>query len=263
LQYFTSLTLGQLHAKSVLLTPEELDKIEQNWTGMTRFSRPHSVTRTKFYTVITIISYMNAWWEQVCELSIIAVAQDAFDSLVSASGLKQGKGKAREPVGTDVDGSLLVATLFHLKSGSIRHNLLAAIKRIALYISNVVGRRDVDLSVDDATTWELVRYVYTSFKRGRLEPAEPFLRVSKKMETQSINSSDEGPFNLSESLVVSSSGAVLIYGGAHHHGVKRDEHSNLCVYLVSESLEAPDGDTLGTIIKETFQDYDVSYNSQQ
>jgi hypothetical protein len=115
------------------------------------------------------------------------VAQDAFDSLVAGSGLKQGKGKEQAPIVPNIDRSLVVAAVSHLKSGSVRHNLLAAIKRIALYISNTVGRGDRYFFVDDATTWKLVLYVYASFKRGRLEPTEPFLRVSKKMETQSIN----------------------------------------------------------------------------
>jgi hypothetical protein len=39
-QYFPPLILGQLHGKSVLLTSEQLDRIEQNWTGTIRFSKP-------------------------------------------------------------------------------------------------------------------------------------------------------------------------------------------------------------------------------
>ena len=261
---FSRQILGQLQGKSLLLEPEHLAAIENQWTGATRISSRFSLTQSEFYSVITFTSYMTISWEQVRELCIIAVAKDAFDALVVGSKLQQGRGNTRPPKTLDIDKNLVVAAISHLKHGSVGHNLLATISRIALRVNSLgfLGMKNSCFCADDAITWELVHYVYKSFKKGRLEPTEPFLRSSKRMDNQHFDSSDEGPFPLAEDLSVSASMAVLIHGGGHAHDINRKQQSSLCIYFVSESLDAPNNDDLAAIIKETFQDRDVYHTTR-
>ena len=262
--YFSRQILGQLKDKSILLEPKHLAAIENQWTGVTGIPSRFSLTQSEFYSVITFNTYMTVSWQQVRDLCIIAVAKDAFDTLVVASGLRRGRGNTRSPLTFDLNKDSAVAAISHLKSSSVRHNLLAAISRVALRIDNLgsEGRKSSYLCTDDAITWELVHYVYKSFQKGRLEPKEPFLRSSKRMDNPSIDSSDEGPFRFAKNLSVSSAMAVLIHGKGHSHDVNKKQQSSLCVYFFNESLEAPNKHNLAAAIKETFEDHDVYHTTR-
>jgi hypothetical protein len=261
-QHFSRQIIAQLQDKSLMLMPEQLGAIEELWTGNNRTSIPFNIGQTSFYTVITVTSYMTVRWEQLRELAVIAVAEDAFDVLLTGSGLKPGWGKAKKPTVRNVDKDLVVSTVAGLRDGSMRHNLLAAITRISLYVECQLFNPEVmRLSTDDGVTWELVNHAYKLFKRGRLEPTEPFLRISTRIDTQTPSDSCKGPFYFEEELEVSSSNAVLVHGGAHSHEGKKVQSSH-CVYLVGESLEVPDQDTLATIIKDTFEDFDVYHTTR-
>lgn len=262
--YFSRQVLGQLRGKPLLLESKHLAAIENQWTGATRISSHYNLTQSEFYSVITFVSYMTVAWEQVRELCIIAVAKDAFDALVVGSNLQQGRGNTRPPETQDIDNKLVFAAISQLKHGFVRHNLLAAISRVALRFDSLSFSefKNPILSVDDATTWELVHYIYKAFKKGRLEPTEPFLRFSKRTDSQRLDSSDEVAFNFDEDLSVSASMAVLIHGGGHAYDLKKTQQSSLCVYLVGESQEAPNKVDLAAIIKETFENCDVYHTTR-
>lgn len=262
-KHFSRRVVGQIQSKSLMLMPEQLDRIEKDWTGHDRTSIPFNLGQTSFYTVITITSYMTVRWEQVRELAVIALAEDAFDILITESGLKPGWGKAKRPIVHDLDRDQVIFAVSNLKSGSIRHNLLAAIRRIAFYFKRPPFHlQSLQLYEDDGITWELVNYAYKLFKRGRLEPTEPFLRISTQMDIQSINNSYDGPFDHWENLEVSPSSAVLLHGAGHFHDVGKKMQSSICVYLVGEHLGIPSQDNLATIIKGTFEDFDVYHTTR-
>jgi hypothetical protein len=139
-----------------------LDVIERRRTGCERIARPFSIAQSNFYTVITISCYITNYWE-IRELSVIAVAEDAFSALVAGSDLKLGRDKASAPFARHVDGGIVESVAFHLKDGSMCHNLLAAISRTALYVDRVDSHGHPVLLEDEAVCWELVNYVYRSF----------------------------------------------------------------------------------------------------
>lgn len=265
--------LSQISSRSLLLLPEQLNKIEQSWTGNTLTSRLSSVTQTEFYTVVTITSYITEEWEQVRDLSVIAVAKDSFELLVAAAHVKRGLGIARDPVPYHVNKDRVVATISQLKDGSVRHNLLAAICRTSLRIQgyDLTESGDVRLYADDTFTWVLVQQVYRSLKLGILEPVQPFLRISSQLENQEIRTDCEGPFHFPKGLMVSSSEAVLIHGdcdskeagqGQRRSLQTRGQRSSLCIYLVCQLLEPPNEGTLATILQDTFENFDVYHTTR-
>ena len=214
--------------------------------------------------MITFINYINASWEQVREICIIAVAEDAFDALVAASDLKPGRRNTRPPETLDIDRDRVMDVVLSLKYGSVGNNLLAAICRVAVRIESLgfVERRDSLFCGGDAITWQIVHYVYKEFKRGRVEPIVPFLRVSRRTDTQSCSDPSQGRHFLNSQLSISASKAVLVYGEAHTDERNRKEQSILCVYFACESLDAPNRENLAAVIKETFENRDVYHTTR-
>jgi hypothetical protein len=177
LQTFTRQILAQAHLRNTPLT-----------------AKPISITNSPFFTLLNFTYYFNAWWEQVRKLSIVAVAEDAFELLVAASGLKVGKGKARVPSMSHINNKQVMSMISDLKGCSAHQNLLAAITRVSVCIADFppgypLGNWDNPSlqKCDDGNVWELVEHAYMFFKKGCLEPNEPFLRVSRNKYIQTID----------------------------------------------------------------------------
>ena len=256
LERFSREILGQLKDKSILLESEHLAAIESQWTGATPTASRFSPTEREFYCVITYTFHMTISWEQVREICIIAVAKDAFDALVNASNLQRGRGNTRLPWSEDLDWNLVMTAICDLQRMSVQQNLLAAINRVAGYIDPLSSESSL-FCLDDATAWQVIHFVYKSFKKGRLEPAEPFLRFSKRFDVQEFGRSDPKPVPFDEELSLSTSGAVFIYcrGYAYNLG-------SLCVYLVNDCVDAPSRRELEAAMKETFQNRDVYHTTR-
>jgi hypothetical protein len=180
--------VGQLQ----ILTGEQLNSIERQWTGSLGLQAPFNIRTTKFYTIHRITFYMSCSWEQVRELCVIAVAEDAFDELVIASGLKTGHGKAKRPARPDPPANNASASNFLNRINNLRRlcaqsTLMATTSRLALRIKVFVeptASNEPWLVKGDAQIWELVNSVYKFHKKGDLEPDEPFLRISKRVVVQ-------------------------------------------------------------------------------
>jgi hypothetical protein len=84
---------------------------------------------TNFFMAVTFATYLTPSWDQVRELTIIAVAEDAFDLLVEASGLVAGKGKAQRPVAYSLERAVLTREISDFQAIRPDHSLLGAIQR--------------------------------------------------------------------------------------------------------------------------------------
>jgi hypothetical protein len=263
-QYVARQILKQLSEETLLLEADTFDAIEANWTGTGRFSMPFGIMQSKFYTVITFSTYLSELWEQVRELSVIGIAEDAFDSLVACSGLKPGRGTSRKPMAFSCDKSQVENIISRLRSGSMNYNLLAAISRTVLRIvrPKFLMSKDLHLLLDEGRLRTIVNSIYKSVKKGILEPTDPFIRVSNHLQQQSIGHPEGDPFSLSESLQVSDTAAVLINGDGPAYGVRQSQQSDECVYLVRDVVDVPDQVTLGTIIKATFESRDIYHTTR-
>ena len=253
-----------IRKNSLLLLPKDLGKIERDWTGEDRVTGDFNVYETEFHAVITLTSYIGLGWEQVRELSVIAVAKDAVDSIIDVCDYKPdfkitAISQLRCLQSRGLKGDAVTATVSQLKEGSISQNLLAAISRIARRIDPSCSVYRPSLCMDDGATWAIVQKIYLHLKIGDQEPIQSFLRFSTQQDTQTAGLSHDDFFQLKGRLSVSPHGAVLIYGmGVPNKGTT----SPLCVYLVGKSVEVPDQRALAAIIMETFQDHDVYHTTR-
>jgi len=94
------LILGHM-SHSILLDPDTLDAMEEEWTGVSRSSaasyRPQA--QEQFWVVISFTTYLSSQWHQVRELSVIAITQDAWKVVREASGLKKKLSTPSFPMG--------------------------------------------------------------------------------------------------------------------------------------------------------------------
>ena len=232
---------------------DTLDSLEEQWTGTARCSRSFSLIHTKFFVVATLATYLTRSWHQLRELSIIAVAEDAFELIVEASKLVSGKRRAQRPVAHPVDKPDLTETISHLQEIKPDHSLLAAIRRtiVRLCPSDQAGK--LKMNRDDGDLRGIVQYVYSSFKRGVSEPSESFLRVSSRYERLQNNVS-ENLYLFTENLHVSTWNIVLVTGSGPSTGGRT---SSNCAYILGENVDAPTTADLAVAIKKTFENQDV------
>lgn len=279
LEAFCRRIIAQIHKKQTRCTSRDLDAFEKEWTGKARIVSPIATMDITFYTLMTVNYYLNVSWGLVRQLSVVALEEDAFDLLLAGSGFKPGGCKAHLPLEMALSGQKSLRNLSSLKRHTAEQNLLAAILRLS--ISAVVSRIHVVAGSakwqtlkteyepeffrdDEATSRDIVEHVYRFFKKGRYEPDEPFLRLSESNCTQITKCKDPGivssVLRLDEHLVVSSLGSVLIHA-AHPRGADGDR-SSLCLYLVNEDFDVPNHSTLASILKTTFENFDVYHTTR-
>lgn len=289
-QQLCRLILGQM-SDSIILDLPTLRAMEEQWTGNARVLPPGYLVQTKFYSVVSCTNYLSGNWHQVRELYIIAIAEDAWTAIVDASKLKKNRGKAKKPTLTDraIMGSMLT-TLKRLQAGSLAETLLAAITRRAVKISTrftdessvITGTAEkssinpsaldnnMNLSTsalceavpDDGTFRDIVHYIYKFFKKGNLEPQEPFMRISKRFDQQHLLQSDVEPIATRDApLQVSAGGCVLISSACHSHDPERSK-SEVCVYIVDGEPTIPTQEQLFKMLMNTVETRDVYHTTQ-
>jgi hypothetical protein len=253
--------LSQIADKPLNVGIDTLDGIEEQWTGNARFSRPFNLAETKFYAVITFAAYMTPWWEQVRELYVLAVAEDAFESLVEYSKLHHGRGKTQVPKSYPVDKDTVMREISQFQNRSRSATLMTTIRRTHERLrQHPFSRSGLSLVADKGIFRDMVHYVYISFKKGVFEPSESFLRVSNRFEQIQTANSDSWDGDR-EDLDDPNATAVLVHGHGRHHDPQRSKQSEICIFLLQDSLEAPDYSALATILRNTFENSDVYHTT--
>jgi hypothetical protein len=262
------------------LLPDRVNAIEKIWTGHHRLRPSFGLISTQFYTVYRASYYVSPSWEQIRDLCVISVSEDAFKMLVSISGLKPTHGKAKRPCGSEGRQNNLEEDISALRNSNAQQNLLAAISRTTGYVDNVDNANERNRSSNrkfehgcsprpfprfrngDAEIWELVNFIYKSHKRGDLEPDLGFLRVSKRQEHQIINHHTATKLD-PDSLQVSEEGGILIRSEYRHHRLEESSNlSPLCLFVAREFTDPPSRGELIQIIKNTYENFDVYHTSR-
>jgi hypothetical protein len=252
--------LTRVSKNSVLIDIDTLYSIEEKWTGRVRSPRPFN--QSKFYTAITFTTYLTPVWEQVRELHAIAVAEEAYEPILTAAKFHRGQADNLKQTVSKTDNCRgLVEAIVGLRTSSSRSTLLAAIKRLALRISSPWLDKPDETEYDDGDLRDVVQYIYKTFKKGTLEPQEPFLRVSDCFERQQPNKHERKVFHAFEGLDVSADGCVLIYAKPHNHEAGRRKLSSICAYFTDGVPIAPNKASLGMVIKNTFENHDVYHTT--
>lgn len=190
---------------------------------------------------------------------MIAVAEDAFEDLVTASMYSRRRVTCQPPlVGNECDIEVLKNIIAKLHAGNMRHTLLAAIRRICLRVGG--GGSRIRLVTSNSAPRDIVHYIYNQFRKGELEPQEPFLNTPNSFDQIHLSNSSLEPFDFGY-LSVSSDGCVLVYGHGHQHDAGR-QMSSVCVFLMDGPPDVPTPAILGMAIKNTFENHDVYHTSR-
>lgn len=251
--------LTQLQEVPLSLSWACLNMIEEQWTGRLRIPRSYHLDTVKFYASVTYASFLLPNWAQVRELTVIAVAQDAFECLVTASQYSRRRAVSQPPSArSDGDTEVIKDFITRLHAGNAKHTLLAAVRRMCLRISGEGSR--INLGPSNAISRDIVHYIYNYFKKGQIEPQEPFLHMSSSFDQTHLSSSSEEPFHFGD-LNVSADGCVLLHGHGHNHDAG-NQMSSICVFFTDGPPDVPTQNVLGTAIKNTFENYDVYHTSR-
>jgi hypothetical protein len=260
LQRLCRIVLAQME-NAMLLEQKTLDKMEEQWTGSCRMPTFHHPSETRFYTVIAYTTYISGEWNLIRELSTIALAEDAWSDVVTASGLTRPS-KTRTPLlPRQIDVDTLLNTAKRLQAGSTQQILHGAIVRNAVKI-DVDFDQSPMLVADDASFRNIVHAIYVQMKRGSLEPQDPFMRVSSRLDQQHRLNNDVEPLEMfSEVPHVSSDGCVLVITSCSP-AYRRTSKANVCAYLTENEPRLPTEGEVASIIKNAFETRDVYHTTR-
>ncbi|KAJ5890810.1 uncharacterized protein N7473_007038 [Penicillium subrubescens] len=251
--------ITQLHEIPLLISWACLNMMEEQWTGRTRMPRFYHLDETKFYASVTYSSFLMPDWVQVRELVVIAVAQDAFECLATAAKYSRISASMPPPVEQGCDMEVVKDLVTKLRAGNARHTLLAAIKRKCLRFAGEGS--SVYLVPSNGVSRDIVHYLYNYFKKGRMPPQEPFMNISTSSDQTNLATSSKEPFDFG-GLNVSEDGCVLVYATGHNHDPGRRKMSSICIFFTDGPPDLPTTERLGTVIKHTYENYDVYHTSR-
>ena len=204
----TARDLLRLLRESWRVTSDTLDGLEFMWTGQQQESSDLYGVEQKFCAVFNVAAYISPSWEQVFELSFVAIAEDALPDLKERAGSIRGTSAFPSEL-PFVSQNLLTGYLRFARQGSIRSTLRAAIARSCLssrlarqknnadaffLVSEEVVEKGIRYRQDvamlpnrEAKAREMVVSFYNRNKIGMREPKESYLRLSETYENRSVD----------------------------------------------------------------------------
>jgi hypothetical protein len=288
----------QAMKQSWCATAETLNALEAKWTGNYREREEPYDPQAMFYVIFGLTAYMSQWWDQVRELSYVAVSEGAISLLLAHANFVQAVDIHRRHDYPVVDTEDLENFCDRVQTASVEDNLRATISS-----ASIVGRADegrkpsrpewtlkigglateTGLTVDangrthryltiksdpavffeadpNGQTRRIVSAIYLSHKIGRKEPSEPFLRISKRYDKQIPEPSSSFVWLTSKYLPVLGNGVLLsdISSGTLKTNVPR-----WCFYVINEPPEAVDAGSVLEILQKVSSERPRHYISCQ
>ena len=271
-QQLCQLILRELNQSNPIRTSQQtLGKIEEGWTGTRRLSGAHLGTQPDLFTAMASRTYLDPDWHQVRELFAIAIARDAWPAIIAAAELKIKKiiVELSPPELAECDTDSVLEQIKRLRAGSPQQLLLNAITRRSVRISQELDKSKPPkcwIQESDGAINDVVNLIYKSYKKGTLEPQEPFLRLSKRSELQHTLQFTVKPFSVSQhhkhhTLQTSSDGCVLLTA-TRGRPCSGKPGANFCVYLTGDNGCAPETQTLGSLVRSAFETRDVYHTAR-
>ena len=205
----TARDLLRLLRESWRVTSDTLDGLEFMWTGQQQESSDLYGVEQIFCAVFNVAAYISPSWEQVLELSFVAIAEDALPDLKERASSIRGTSVFPSEL-PFVSQKHLTGYLRFARQGSIRSTLQAAIARSCLssrlarqknnadaffLVSEEVVEKGIRYRQDvamlpnrEVKAREMVVSFYNRYKIGMREPKESFLRLSEAYENRSVDS---------------------------------------------------------------------------
>jgi hypothetical protein len=131
-----------------LLTADDLDDLEETWTGRPNVPDSSSLhpVDSKFYVLIEARIYMNVSWTIVREISYVAVSEGAFEAIVKVANFRnEHPGRRLVPkIARPCSKRILIDTIKCLVSGSPRQLFIAATTCTCLSLYSLPERKRDD-----------------------------------------------------------------------------------------------------------------------
>lgn len=253
---------------------ETIGAMEAQWTRNSRLLATPRTLNTKFRAVISCTTYLATDWRIIRELYAVAIDENAWGRVLE---LMESSPRG-EPRQTSKDALLVL--LQQLQAGSPSEVLLNAIKRRCLVFPNH-GRYIMDETLHKNSVIQPlgnfhhnagnlrqgIHDIYQSFKKGILEPQEPFLKVSKR---PGIQDTFIGPVKCAAPLhswEFEHDGPLTVpierFVWVHASGPEMTESSTkMCLYLVAKAIIFPKMDQLQYHAKKAIESQDVYHTVQ-
>lgn len=112
---------------------------------------------------------------------------------------------------------------------------------------------------------DAVHYIYELFKKGSIDPEEPFLRISERIDQQNSLVCNKASYLAPghAQLRTSKDGYVLVWSSTEHIQAPLKSTANICVYIITQNTEVP---TVPEILEKTklaFETVDVYHTMRQ
>ncbi|KIW18880.1 hypothetical protein PV08_03169 [Exophiala spinifera] len=255
--------LLRLFREAWKVSPDALEALEFMWTGTHREDPDLYGAPQSFCAVFTVAAYFLSDWEQVTELTYIAIAENALNDLKEYVDLQQPIHVYPSEL-PHVQQEHLLGYFRHFRHGSARSRLHAAMRRRCLssrlarerdfpdsfflvakepFERGVRYRLDVTMLPDQKSkTRQLVAAIYSHCKRGMREPDESFLRMSSTYDSTPWSCQDMPSVWEVDDLPIHE-GALCVLLGSDK--VANNVDTNLCVYVMDD-VPGPQAFRLGS-----------------
>lgn len=243
--------------RATFLHASDLDAMEEDWTGTRR--RHGQDPRCKYLVVTSFATYISNRWQIIRELFTVAIALDTWPDFVAAAGNKLEDDPGMSVTRKIPDSTYFLHALKSLRAGSPRQILLAAIRRCLLRIGTK-RKGTISMKEDADYVPNVVNFVCSLFKKGSLEPQEPFIRRSERLDQQHRLANDAEPY-FSEPAEVSAEGYILIYATGR---ATAKERSTIChgVFSTTDCPQPPDLQELRASLRSAYETKDVYHTTR-
>ena len=255
-----------LNRKSIKLTEKTLNELEHMWTkGASHLA--NSVAPAMEFSVRLLLTWsLSNDWNQVRELSYLAATQEGLDVLVARAELKrhfqQGPYSCSQQNVKDIRNKLFI---------SATRGLAAAIARKAVSLEiglDSYGTRSEQLVLMENKKDQahgLIHEIYKKHKVGMREPDETFIRMSARIDEQTLEqappprctlrSLDEGnPLDPYRNEIVQ---YIIIFGRC----AQLSYAPEVCCYKISGPTETPKALDMRTGLQQNLHPNRTIYNT--
>ncbi|PMD34539.1 hypothetical protein L207DRAFT_467194 [Hyaloscypha variabilis F] len=205
---------------------EVLDSIAEKWTGTEPRRARLAEQNSTVYAQFRLSYYLNYDWDQVRELTYLAVSEDAREILMEVADYRVFPRRRYQFSPPRCSTESVLETIDRLLRHSVQQDLEYALKRRTFMfdmkstgrfpprdpddtlsdfddfmpnsltaIFKTVLKRDKDTKSPGVTMQQLVHTVYEKYRIVKREPSEPFIRISSRLdrEGRTLYGAGDGP----------------------------------------------------------------------
>ena len=253
-----------LNQRSVLLTEETLNELEDIWTGGASHFENTVMPATKFIVRLLLKKSLSDDWNQVRELSYLAATQEGLEVLKTWAELKRpfqetGSACAQQDVKDIVRSHLSVPATRGLRAAIAREALSLEVERTISYHDGMVSEQLILKKGKKDRAHGLIHEIYRKHKVGMREPAESFIRRSTRNDEQTLEpipppSATLQSLDNEDPLDSCSNGLIqyiLVFGKCvQTSGGSASHAAEVCYYKISGPRDTPNALGVKTALEQ-------------